>query len=103
MKKHTPHGAPPPVHQPSPKHSPSLLQTTQIAASPLRGCPARARTRTASGGLPWRPSRLKPARHRCQRGVRMSDSLLAAVRHSQNAEVLLSLLESAHVRQELNK
>lgn len=33
----------------------------------------------------------------------MSDSLLAAVRHSQNAEVLLSLLESAHVRQELNK
>ncbi len=33
----------------------------------------------------------------------MADSLLAAVRHTSSAEVLLSLLESSHVRQELNK
>lgn len=31
------------------------------------------------------------------------ESLLAAVRHCQSDEVLLSLLEAAHIRQELNK
>lgn len=62
-----------------------------------------ARIEPPSGGLQWLSELPPPAGHRCQCGVRMSDSLLAAVRHSQNAEVLLSLLESAHVRQELNK
>lgn len=85
------------------KHSPSLLEPAQIAGRPLRATTPALELELCTSKLHGALNRPQPAGHPCQSGLRMADSLLAAVRHCQSAEVLLSLLESAHVRQELNK
>lgn len=85
------------------KHRPSLLVPAQIAGRPLRANTPVLELELCTGRPHGALNRPQPAGHPCQSGLRMADSLLAAVRHCQSAEVLLSLLESAHVRQELNK